>query len=314
MRRWIGCLLTVGLIALMTSSVLAQPLDNPKLPEFGEVTALEEVADDLEALWRESPELFWQIEQIRRGVDQWYETTPHRPMNTARPLIALGDEALLPMLWALVGQDPLELGMDLRAWRAWRVGLLEAVGRLRAAESVPTVLAILESSDPHDRVHRTAASAVGRVGDPQAIEAVIDIARRDAPKRAAIVAGLGDARRLVALEYLLEVAGDDDQVGLHPVAARAMGDWANQMAWRTPGRAPYLSEWEKGRHLVIDHLVAAYPEAHHGLQVEIQKSLQLAGAALSREQALQRAAQAADEDHAQSWQELADLMARSRLN
>lgn len=303
----------VLMLATATSAAAQHDEPRAKTPDFSAHEELEDVAGELHRKWSQRPELFAELHGARQFVTNWYQQRGSRAMNVARTLQGLGDDALLPMLWALVADDPFQLGMTLRAWRSWRVGLLEAVGRLRDERSLPVLLSIIAGNDPHEPVRQTATSALGRVGDTESIAAVIDIARHNPDKREAIIAGLGDARRQVALQYLLEIVGSEDHAEYHRAAIRALGDWANQWAWQTSTRSPYRQEGEKGRRAVIDTLVDAYPDADEMLRQEIEKSLQLAGAEASRKRAAERAERTGDAGERELWKTLAGRLAESPL-
>lgn len=297
-------------VLLLVPTTWAQQAE--KAPDFGSHPELEEISDELHELWREDPQIFARLAAARQAVRDWDAAWGHRPMNAARMLEGLGEEGLLPMLWALQGDDPFELKFGLRAWRTWRIGLIEAVGRLRDDRSIPVLIGIIEGSDPHGATRRAATSALGRTGDEDAISAVIDIARQDEDKLVDIIAGLGDARREVAQEFLLEVllSSEDDEV--RRVAIRSLGDWANQWAWQTSRLAERQSVGAKGRTRIINVLVDSYGDADPLLREEIEKSLQLAGASAARAEVNNRLDEVQGEEH-RLYQSLADRLAGSPL-
>ena len=309
---WFG-IVFIALSFVATTSLSAQTAPKEMTPDFSTYAELTEIAEELDELWHKNPDLFRQLDATRQEVNNWYAQNRHRPANVARMLEGLGEEGLLPMLWALAADNPMQLQMGLQAWRSWRVGLLEAVGRLRDERSIPVLKAIIAGNEPHAPIHQVATSALGRIGDIESIDAVIDIARSSPDKRDAIVAGLGQARRHNAVEYLLEVFETGDDAEIQRTAVRAMGDWTNQWAWETATRQDNQDEGRKGRAATINALVDAYPEADDGLQKEIAKSLQLAGAAASKELLVDRA-EASDDDRRRAlWTGLADKMADSPM-
>lgn len=309
--RWLGCLLLFCGVALVgTTTAWAQ---TAKTPDFSAHPEIEDLAGELEELWMESPEAFVRLDATRSTIIEEHVQSGYRPMNVARYLEGLGEHALLPMLWALVADDPRDWQMDLRTWRIWRIGLLEAVGRLRDERSIDVLKSSIES-EPFPSVRKAATSALGRLDDEASIKDVIAFAQSSPEKRSAIVAGLGDARRHVALEYLVEVLASTDDVEEQRVAVRALGDWGNQWAWSTSSRQPYQVEGQKGRQMIVDQLVDRYPTAAQPVRAEIKKSLQLAGAEKSKQRAQQLAAESSDEEIRALLQKLVAAMADSPMD
>ncbi len=313
--RWRLSLFLIALVVgsfLLVSSAWAQ--QGAKAPDFGAHPELEAIADDLHELWRDDPRIFARLDAVRQLVRDWETAGAQREMSPARVLKGLGDEGLLPMLWALVADDPFAEQMGLRGWVTWRVGLLEAVGRHRDERSIPVLISILEGPDPLGATHQTATSALGRTGDVAAIETAIELARDEEQKRQSIVAGLGQARRSTALEYLLEVAVDGDDLELRRLAIRSLGDWANQWAWQTSDLAPRAKTGAKGQSRIIANLVELYGEVPASLRTEIEKSLHLAGAAEARQRVLERLQQMTDDQISAAYTSLAERLSRSPLN
>ncbi len=300
----------VGAALMVSTAAWAQSAG--KAPDFSAYPELEEVADELERMWHHEPERFAQLQELREAYVELGQRSGQRPVPAARMLQTLGDEALLPMLWHLVSENPMELGMGLRTWRNWRVGLVEAVGRIRDERSVPVLHSIVIANNPYDQLRTVATTAIGRTGNVEAIDALIEEARSSEDKTEAIIAGLGKARRHNSAEYLLEVA-QSAQEGHQVAAVRALGDWANQWAWETPQLEPYSEERPKVVSAIVTALVDLYPHVEGRLATEIEKSLQLASAQASKERAQARATQA-DGAKKERLERLIEVMERSPLD
>lgn len=303
----------VALVVMALSTTAWADGDDKKAPDFSAHSEVEEVADELDELWREQPEHFRQLSEIRWKVVELEVRMGPRPVPVVRMLRGLDDEAFLAMLWALADDDPMQLGMGLSAWRQWQIGLIETVGRLRDRRALPVLQSIVAESNPHEQTHTAAVKAIGRIGDQDAIDQVIDVARTSPEKRGAVIAGLGMARRINALNYLLEVAQDSDQQTHHLATVRALGDWANQFAWETSALDDHLDEREQGVQAIVELLVAAYPNADQRLRDEIEKSLQLADAERAKQRALERAGKV-DGPERQRLEQLGEAMADSPLD
>lgn len=307
----VAALILSVVIAAAPGAVTAD--EGPAAVDVGDHLELMHVAQDLEQIRHESPEAFETVEYARRAVIAWGERSGQRPPNVPRMLTGEDDDALLlAMLWRLTDDDPLASGMELRAWRRWRIGLIEAIGRMRDERSLPVLYSVVAGPQPSGRVRTAATSALGRVGDRDYIERVVELADDDEDRRSAIVRGLGDARRLVALEYLLEIAVRTDDEDRRAAAIRAAGDWANQWAWQTSSLAPHRDEGREGRRRVVEVLVDEYPGFGPSSRREAVKSLQLAGGADGRDRALKRAGEA-EGQHRRLFEQLAGRLADSPL-
>jgi hypothetical protein len=150
-------------------------------------------------------------------------------------LKGMGPDALMPMLQELALDASPQGQLKASAWRAWRLGLLEAVGALRDPRSAATMAAIVQSGAALDPpVLRAAAQALAKLNTNDAAIRLIaagNAARGDA--RLAIISGMGHCRRTMVAEHLAnEISGASADEAL--VVARALGDVANAWAWQTP--------------------------------------------------------------------------------
>ncbi len=289
------------------------PEGTDESPAFSKYRKLEEVTDDLALLWRTRPDLFEAVDQVRDAVIAYHRAGAWRPMNVALLLDGLGEERLLPLLWALASDDPFALGMGLGAWVAWRVGVIESIGRLRDPRSVPPLLSIARGDHPQAAVRRAAVAAIGRTGDAGGIAAAIAVAEESSRHRAAVVEGLGQARRPAAASYLLDVFKATDDPTLRRAAVRALGEWGNLEAWRTPALSPWKEEGDAVRPAIVEALVDAYPNADSVIQTEISKTLQLIDVHGSAARAKSRAEVTMDPKRKGAWRELEEAMQLSPL-
>ena len=313
-----GCRIAVALMIgaaaiLMASTGLAQTVEGS--PDFSAHPELMGLHSELGDAWRENSEAFDHVEAVRQWVVDWDRTSTPRPPNVARMLSAGGPDVLVVVLWRIAADEPLSSGMSLEAWRQWRIGLLEAAGRLRDERSIPVLHSVIAGSEPSPAIRQVATSALGRVGDEASIERVIEVAESSSPAmRQAIVAGLGDGRRRVALDYLLDVIDEATDRELRRVAIRAVGDWSNQWAWETSPLEPYIEEGREGRQRAIEALVTDYPTFGETLRNEAFKSLQLAGANDAAWRADERADDAGSEQRRRMWRDLAEDLRSSPLD
>jgi HEAT repeats len=147
-------------------------------------------------------------------------------------LAKLGPSAVLPVLEKLAIDAP--RGLTTQSAPILRRDLIEAVGLLHDPRGLPVLSAIIDDETEDEETTRTATEAIARIGtDEAASKLVASLAgARDARARA-IVAGMGECRRLLVTEAAAErlrVTTDDATAR---VAARALGRAGNAWAWRT---------------------------------------------------------------------------------
>jgi hypothetical protein len=179
--------------------------------------------------------------------------------NVGPELERLGPTALLPMLDALAFHAPaLEGGGTSLERSALVVGLLDAVGAIGDARSLPVLRATLEgalaASDA--TVARAAAQALGKLGSDAAFAALSAHTKDGDPLRAASIAGLGECRRLDSaqrLAALLGAAGDEDA----RVVAAALAQVGSRFVWQAMGPAA-APQGLAVRAVAARALVAAY--------------------------------------------------------
>lgn len=147
-------------------------------------------------------------------------------------LSKLGPSALMPMLEMLALDAP--RGLPSGSAAAVRRSLIEAVGLVRDARALPVLGAILEDTSEDAETTRTVTEAVARIGSDEAATRIIAAleAARDARARA-ILSGMGECRRVRAVEALASRLRATSDEATARVAARALGRAGNAWAWET---------------------------------------------------------------------------------
>jgi HEAT repeat protein len=182
-----------------------------------------------------------------------------RVVSLVLPLRAMGGAALMPMLAELALDSKGRGALSNRAWRGWRMSLLEAVGSLRDPRAKPVLEAVVRSEQRDAAVIRAGARALARLGTKSAATTLIRLARgRDAKRRLAVLAALGECRRpRVARELaaILRAAGDETTRRL---TIASLGQVGNLWAWRAEKRAG-RGGGDTTRRFALEALIAAYP-------------------------------------------------------
>jgi len=195
-----------------------------------------------------------------------------RLVTVVLPLRSLGPAALLPMLASL---DQPRGALTSRAWRGWRVSLLEAVGSLRDARSRPLLEAILSRAAEDPVVWRGAARALARLGDERALKTLLGLTK-DRARLHLLVPALGECRRLRCTRALAELLRQTEDRALAARALAALGQTGNAWAWKTPAVAR-SGEGEATRRTAVEALVEAYPTLDASARDTAVKAVALVG-------------------------------------
>ncbi len=177
------------------------------------------------------------------------------PVVTPR-LTPLGRDALLPMLERLVldpeGDFTAASSLSPSAQRAWRAGLLEAIGALRDPSARDAIVPFLDDADP--LVVRAAAEAVGKLGDDESVRVLLPRIAAAGPMQASIVSGVGACRRASIAKAVASVLAARPDAAVAKAAARALGDVGSSWAWATK-KVPALAEEHEVRAVAAAALV-----------------------------------------------------------
>lgn len=224
-------------------------------------------------------------------------------------LKAMGPSALLPMLEVLAFGDSRAQGLSETAWRAWAVGLIEAVGALRDSSAAPVLWATLEGPEADFSVVRAATAALGKLGDDRTAQRLVSLSRAQGPKQRAVRAGLGECRRLVAAQALAEaLQAESDPERAHELI-ESLGEVGNAWAWRTPA-VEAKGEEEAIRALAAQALVEAFVANDGRLRSDASNELMIVDSAKTPELIAAERARA----DAQLASELDALAARFQAN
>lgn len=155
-----------------------------------------------------------------------------RKAPTAREIARLGKSAVLPALEMLAIDPP--HGLPAAAQADVRRDLVEAIGLLGDDRGLPVLASILEGDREDHETMRTAAEAIARIGTEEAADELVSALRRATGERArAVVAGMGECRRLRVTEAIAERLRSATDEATARVAARALGRAGNAWAWQT---------------------------------------------------------------------------------
>ena len=222
------------MVVLMVSGLAgAMLLSGPARSGSARLFDLQSLAAEIGRARLENPASFRALARVRQLMPE-LDRKKRGPIAVVTPLLAsFGSEALLPMLDELLSDRASSSSWTPSTRVAFRIGLLEAVGKLRDARSTPALQAILEGPDSDPRLLRACAAALGKSSD-EGLNAVIRIGATPGPRQLPALSGLGECRRLKVIRALADQLSADPSEELARTVARSLGAAAAAWAWETP--------------------------------------------------------------------------------
>ncbi|MBX3233998.1 MAG: hypothetical protein KIT84_34490 [Labilithrix sp.] len=257
-RGWLRVALLVGALPLALSAVAApasatEPASAPSRAA-GSTALRAEIARARAA----DATSFVRVDAIASGAADAHAAARGHRAAVARSIAQLGPSAVLPVLELLADGGP--RGVPAAMAPIVRRDLIEAAGLLRDARALAVLGPILADAKEDAASARTVAEAVARIGGAPAETQLLSALAAAAPERArAIVAGMGECRRLAVTQALARQAASTDDA-MARAAARALGRAGNAWAWKT---LPDRTEEARIREVAARALVAAYVQ-HEG--------------------------------------------------
>lgn len=200
------------------------------------------------------PKAFMAVSNIVARAPEDAMRARDRKAPTAHAIAQLGPSAVLPALEMIALAPP--NGLPASIVPVVRRNLVEAVGILRDVRGVSVLSTIVESDDEEVDTVRTASEALARIGTDDAADELVSTLRVAPPERArAIVAGMGECRRLRVTQAIADRLSTTKDEATARVAARALGRAGNAWAWQT---ASDRTEETPIREAAARALVAAY--------------------------------------------------------
>jgi HEAT repeat protein len=195
----------------------------------------------------------------KKAVGPLQEILKQAPKARAQAALALGEIGDPSAAKALIDAlDPASRDRDVLDANRY---VADALGALRAREAVPALTKLISSPDGYVQV--AAVDALGRIGDPAAIDTLVDVATNGpepfTAKKALLALGrIGDPKAApVVMKLLFEERGG---VSFFPEASFAASQIGKPMAGPLlavlEGKDAALTAWAKERHVVQGALYA----------------------------------------------------------
>ena len=196
-------------------------------------TARRELTSAIAAAREAQPAAFQLVADVVATVPALDKAKRGRLAPVSPLLRPLGRDALLPMLELLAVQGPAQKDFTESAWRALRVGLLEAVGPLADPRAEPVLVALLDGAEADSHVVRAEAQALGYQGSELAVQKLVAHAGVTSPDQLAVISGMGSCRRLAVAKKLGALLDAQPGKELASALIAALGAVGNSWAWQT---------------------------------------------------------------------------------
>lgn len=147
-------------------------------------------------------------------------------------LTALGDDVIPAILERLVLADPGSKDLTPSALAAWRIGLLDAAGKLRDPRTARILEAVCRNPRVDTGILTAAAAALGRLETDSAATVLVELSRQPNDRGRAVLAGMGHCRRLTVVQRLAEALNVQSDGAAHREVARSLATAASGPVWR----------------------------------------------------------------------------------
>ncbi|RLE23389.1 MAG: hypothetical protein DRJ65_11950 [Acidobacteria bacterium] len=243
------------LLSLVVFLLLAATPANAGAP-CGAVICLSELAadealrvTDLVAAGRaEHAIAFEGLARVRASVPELDAAKRGRYALVGPYLARLGGGGVPAILERLVLADAGPETLNPSARTAWRIGLLDTIGKLRDPRAAAVLVAVCRSPRAEGEMLRVASAALGRLETDSAAAVLVELSREPGERGQAILAGMGHCRRLLVVRRLAEALPEQTDAATHRDVARSLATAASAPVWRA-GLVRYPEEGREIRSL-----------------------------------------------------------------
>lgn len=173
------------------------------------------------------------------------------------PLGSMGNGAVPAIIDRLVLTPSESEAWTASARTAWRIGLVDALGRFRDPRAEMVLGAICRSSDISPKVLEAASAALGRLETDTAASTLLKLSSQPGERGVAVLAGMGHCRRSDIAARLAEALPEQRNPVDHRRVARALATVASGPIWRA-GMTEHPDEGPVVRQLATQALFEAW--------------------------------------------------------
>jgi hypothetical protein len=172
------------------------------------------------------------VARVRASVPELDASKRGRVAIVGPGLTKTGEGAVPAILERVVLADPGSETLSGSALTAWRIGLLEALGRLRDPRSAAVLEAVCRSPELEPQLLAAAAAALGRLETDAAAAVLVELSHTPGERGRAVLAGMGHCRRLAVVRRVAEALPEQRDAASHRAVVRSLATAASAPVWR----------------------------------------------------------------------------------
>ena len=236
------------------------------------VEQLQQVIEIIDEGRSRAPEAFDRLAAVRAALPAADAARHGRYAVIGPALASLGDGALPALVERVVVDDPGPEKLEGTALMAWRMGLVEAIGKQRDQRAAAVLEAVCRHQGAEPELLTTAAGALGKLESDEAAQVLVELSEQRGRRGRAVLAGMGHCRRLAVARRLAEALAEaDDHEALRSIA-RSLATAANGPVWRA-GLVKHPAEGPELRQIATRALLASFVEGDDLARRELTTAL-----------------------------------------
>jgi hypothetical protein len=251
----------ISLAVLLLLSVVGFGADDPcgalLCPSDLTVDQAQNLVDLVANARSEHPAAFDAVARIRADLPELDAAKRGRLAVTGPFLVNIGDGAVEAILERIALADPGADDLGPSARDAWKIGLIDALGKLRDERAAAVLEAVCRSPRTDGMTLTAAAAALGRLETDAAATILVELSESAGDRGTAVLAGMGHCRRLSVVRRLAEALPEQTDPVAHRLVARSLATAANGLVWRA-GLVQHPDEVDEIRNLASRALFDAY--------------------------------------------------------
>ncbi len=213
--------------------------------------------------------VFRDVDALRFAMPKLDKSKRGRFAVISPVLVAMGKDAGPALLEKLALQTDAHPDLSETAFTGWRLGVIEALGRLHEERAVPVLAAVVKGPESDADLLKATTLALARIGTKEALEPLFSA---PADKRLFALAALGDARQELTAEFLAKELARETNPAAQGVLIEALGRLGSSWAWATPTRAA-SGQGEAARTIAARALVQVAPRIGADLKGDLELAL-----------------------------------------
>ncbi len=267
MKRFLLAALLLGATSLSSSALAGEGLVRgiEAMPK----SARQALASDILIAKREHATIFRDVDALRSAMPKLDKGKRGRFAVISPTLVALGKEAGPALLEKLALTSDAHPDLTNTAFTGWRLGLIEALGKLREERAIPVLAAVVKGTETDADLLKSTTMALARIGTKDALEPLFSA---PSDKRLFALSALGECRQEVTASVLAKELATTTDPNAQAAIIDALGRVGSSWAWSTPNLVK-SGAGDTVRTIAARALVQAAPQIGDALRPELELAL-----------------------------------------